>query len=212
MALFITFEGGEGCGKSTQTRLLYKRMLKLGLSVLLTMEPGGTSLGNKARRWLKQPRPPGETEFSPLAELFLFAASRAQLVSKVIDPGLKSYKTVICDRYTDSTLAYQGYGRGLDLSSIQIVNNIATQGLIPDLIILLDIPVDIGLARKGILKHDRFEREENTFHHRVRQGYLEISKADPQRWLVVDAMLSKKEIERIIWGRVEKLLQINEAR
>ena len=203
MALFITFEGGEGCGKSTQSRALYKRVLKLGIPAVLTQEPGGTSLGKEARRWLKQT---GETEISPLAELFLFAASRAQLVTKIIQPSLKSGTMVICDRYTESTMAYQGYGRELDLHSIQAVNTLATQGVLPDLVILLDIPVEIGLARKGLARQDRFEREETTFHHRVREGYLKMSASDPQRWLVIDATLPKKEVERLIWERVEGML------
>ena len=203
MALFVTFEGGEGCGKSTQARALHKRVSESGIPVLLSHEPGGTSLGKEARRYLKQT---GKSEISPLAELFLFAASRAQLVAEVIRPSLARGVMVICDRYADSTVAYQGYGRGLDLDVIQAVNTTATQGLLPDLVILLDLPVEMGLARKRSARQDRFEREEAAFHHRVREGYLKMAAADPQRWLVVDATLPKKKVEQIIWERVKGLL------
>jgi len=204
LTLFVTFEGGEGCGKSTQAKSLYRRMSRLGIPVVLSHEPGGTPLGKQIRHCLKQTR---ETEISPLAELFLFTASRAQLVVKVIRPNLEKGIIVICDRYFDSTVAYQGYGRGLDLNFIQVINASATQGLLPELVILLDIPVEIGLARKRSVRQDRFEREEIAFHQWVREGYLKMAKAEPERWLVVDATLPKKEVEQIIWERVKKLLQ-----
>jgi dTMP kinase len=203
LALFVTFEGGEGCGKSTQARALHKRLSESGIPVILSHEPGGTPLGKEARRYLKQTI---KAEISPLAELFLFAASRAQLVADVIRPSLARGVMVICDRYADSTVAYQGYGRGLDLDVIQAVNTTATQGFLPDLVILLDLPVEIGLARKRSAREDRFEREEMAFHHRVREGYLKMASADPQRWLVVDATLPKKRVEQIIWERVKGLL------
>jgi len=203
LALFVTFEGGEGCGKSTQARALHRRVSESGIPVVLSHEPGGTSLGKKARHYLKQTK---DSKISPLAELFLFAASRAQLVAEVIRPSLGRDTMVICDRYADSTVAYQGYGRGLDLDVIQTVNTMATQGLRPDLVILLDLPVEIGLARKRSARKDRFEREELAFHHRVREGYLKMAAADPQRWLVVDATLPKKKVAQIIWKRVKGLL------
>ena len=199
MSLFITFEGGEGCGKSTQAGALYRRLLSLGIPAILTHEPGGTPLGNDLRRWLK-----GEGEIDPLTELLLFNASRAHLVSQVIRPALDGGSIVICDRFFHSTIAYQGYGRGLDLGLIETVNNIATQGLRPDLIVLLDIAAEQGLKRKNL--RDRFEREEIAFHQRVRQGYLEMAKKDPQRWLVIDGSLPRKEVERLIWERVGQLL------
>lgn len=198
MSLFITFEGGEGSGKSTQVRVLHRRLLRMGIPAVLTHEPGGTPLGNRLRRWLK-----GE-ELDPHTELLLFNASRAHLVSQVIRPALKSGTVVICDRFAESTIAYQGYGRGLALNLIEAANSIATQGLKPDLTILLDIPVEQGLARKRL--SDRFEKEDLAFHQRVRRGYLEMAKKDPQRWLVIDASLPKKEIERLIWERVQQLL------
>ena len=204
MALFIVFEGGEGCGKSTQTRALLRRLSKDGFRAVLTREPGGTRLGERVRRYLKQT---GETRISPLAELFLIATARAQLVSEIIRPELEKGKTVICDRFTPSTLAYQGYGRGLNTDSLREVNDIATDGMSPDLIVLLDIPIEDGLGRKKSKERDRFESESLAFHARVRRGYLDMAKADPERWLVVDGRLPKKEIEKMIWGKVSILLK-----
>jgi dTMP kinase len=136
----------------------------------------------------------------------LFNASRAQLVAELIQPSLKAGKVVICDRFADSTTAYQGYGRGLDLATVKAVNNIATQGISPHLTILLDIPVEAGLARKGAKRQDRFEQEDIAFHRRVREGYLKLAADEPQRWLVVDATQSKTKIAGIIWKQVEQLL------
>ena len=204
MALFIVFEGGEGCGKSTQTRALCRRLSKDGFRAVLTREPGGTRLGERVRRHLKRT---GETRISPLAELFLIATARAQLVSEIIRPELEKGKTVICDRFTPSTLAYQGYGRGLNTDALREVNDIATDGMSPDLIVLLDIPIEDGLGRKKSKERDRFESESLAFHARVRRGYLDMAKADPERWLVVDGRLPKKEIEEMIWGKVSILLK-----
>jgi len=203
MAIFITFEGGEGCGKSVQSRALYRRLSRLAIPVILTHEPGGTPFGNRIGRWLKWAQ---NVDMSPLTELLLFNASRAQLVGEVIHPNLKRGKIVISDRYADSTTAYQSYGRGLDLQMVKAVNNAATQGLKPDLIILLDIPAEQGLARKRARKQDRFEQEELAFHRRVRGGYLKLAADDPQRWLVVDASQPKRKVEQIIWERVSQLL------
>lgn len=203
MSLFITFEGGEGCGKSYQARALYRKLVKLALPVMLTHEPGGTPLGRKLRRVLKRDGEPG---ISPLAELLLFNASRAQLVADVIQPALAEGKIVICDRYTDSTTAYQSYGRGLDLDMVLTINNTATRGLKPDLVVLLDIAPELGLARKkGSLK-DRFEREEVAFHQRVREGYLKLAAAELERWLVLDGRQGREEIAHLVWQRVRKLL------
>jgi len=201
--LFITFEGGEGSGKSVQARALYRKLSRLAMPAILTHEPGVTPLGRKVARWLKWG---DDMAISPLAELMLFNVSRAQLVSEVIMPGLKSGRVVICDRYADSTTAYQSYGRGLDLSAVRAVNEAAIQGLHPDLTVLLDIPVEVGLGRKKGEKRDRFEQEALAFHRRVRQGYLALARAEPDRWLVVAAEKSKEEIADIIWNRVKKLL------
>lgn len=203
MALFITFEGGEGSGKSYQARVLYRKLVKLALPVLLTHEPGGTPLGKKLRRVLKRD---GGPKISPLAELLLFNASRAQLVADVLKPALAEGKIVICDRYTDSTTVYQSYGRGLDLTMVMAVNDAATGGLKPDLVVLLDIAPEAGLTRKEVATNDRFERETLVFHRRVREGYLKLAEEEPERWLVIDASKRKEEIAEKIWQRVSNLL------
>jgi len=203
MALFITFEGGEGSGKSIQARALYRRLSRLAIPVVLTHEPGGTPLGRKLGRWLKWT---DDKAITPLTELLLFNAARAQSVTEIIKPNLESGRIVISDRYTDSTTAYQGYGRGLDLEMAKAVNNAATQGIKPDLIALLDISAEAGLARKKVKRQDRFEQEEIAFHNRVREGYLKLAKEEPQRWLVIDATLSKEKVAETIWQRVSQLL------
>ncbi len=203
MALFITFEGGEGCGKSVQAKALYRRLSELAIPAVLTHEPGVTSLGKKLGRWLKWAE---GTDISPLTELLLFNASRAELVTKLIKPNLENGKVVICDRYADSTTAYQGYGRGLDLEVVKAINSAATQELKPELTVLLDMSVEEGLARKGTERLDRFESEDITFHQKIREGYLKLAGDEPERWLVVDATQSKKIIEEIIWQRVSQLL------
>lgn len=203
MSLFITFEGGEGCGKSVQTKTLYDRLCQSNIPAVLTYEPGGTPLGDEISRWLKWHE---ESGITPLTELFLFNASRSQLVDNIIIPSLEKGKVVICDRFADSTTVYQGYGRGLDIAMTRSVNCTATHGLIPNLTILLDLPPDEGFTRKKSDKYDRFEREEMTFHQKIRQGYLELASAEPQRWFVVDAAQDKAKIADIIWQRVSKLL------
>ena len=205
MALFITFEGGEGSGKTVQARALYKRLSQLAIPALLTHEPGGTPLGQKISRWLKWAQ---STDISPLSELLLFNASRAQLIDDVIQPNLASGKVIICDRYVDSTTAYQSYGRGLDLEIVKTVSSVAARGLKPDLILLLDIPVEAGFARKRAKGRDRFEQEDITFHQRVREGYLKLAADEPERWLVIDASQSKARIRQIIWQRVSQLLSV----
>ncbi len=203
MALFVTFEGGEGSGKSTQARGLWKKFHRRNIAAILTHEPGGTSLGNDVGRLLKREK---KNSISAQAEALLFAACRAQLGAEVILPALEEGNVVICDRFSHSTCAYQGYGRGLDLDLIETINNWATQNVKPDLIILLDSPPEEGLARKRRLR-DRFELEGLAFHRRVRQGYLEMAAAEPDRWLVIDAMLPKGKVSRIIWEEVSSLLQ-----
>jgi dTMP kinase len=202
LGLFITFEGGEGCGKSTHSRLLLKKLEQQNVPAILTHEPGGTALGNELRKALKRKR---GSPISARAELFLVAASRAQLVAEVIRPALEAGKVVICDRFTHSTMVYQGYGRGLDFTAIKMVNNMATMHLNPDLIVLLDIQPEQGLARKRSLK-DRFELEDLSFHRRVREGYVKMAAAEPDRWLMIDASLPKAKVAEIIWDRVSRLL------
>ena len=203
MALFITFEGGEGSGKTVQARALHRKLTRLNIPVVLIHEPGGTPLGRRIARWLKWVH---GVEMSPLSELLLFNASRVQLVAEVIRPSLANGKVVICDRYTDSTIAYQGYGRGLDIELVRTTNGAATSGLIPDLTVLLDVPVDEGFTRKGVRMRDRFEQEDITFHQRVREGYLKLAQTEPERWLVIDGCQSRAGIAQIIWGRVSQLL------
>lgn len=203
MALFITFEGCEGCGKSAQSRALHKRLTETNIAAVLTQEPGGTPLGESIARWLKWD---GDPDISPLAELLLFNASRTELVSKVLRPALDDGKVAISDRYTDSTIAYQGYGRGLDLATVAAINDTATGGLKPDLTILLDVPPEEGLRRKEGTPRDRFEQEDIDFHRRVRDGYLELASKEPSRWLVVDSTRSKAKVARLIWQKVKQLM------
>jgi dTMP kinase len=203
MSLFITFEGGEGCGKSTQTRILYRRLRKLAVPVLLTHEPGITVLGKKITRLLKWSK---SVAISPISELLLFNVSRAQLVTEVLKPELAKGTVVICDRYTDSTIAYQSYGRGLDLELVKSVNRISTQGVGPDLTVLLDVPPEKGFERKKDDTPDRFEKLDIKFHRRVREGYLALAKAEPERWLVINGLQNKEAVAGIIWRAVSKRL------
>jgi dTMP kinase len=204
MSLFITFEGGEGCGKSTQARALKRRLDQLAIPVILIREPGGTPLGEKVRSILKHAT---ETHISALSELILFNASRSQLVSDIIKPALAEGKIVLCDRFTDSTIAYQSYGRGLDISLITEINTIAAQGLKPDLTFLLDVPPESGLARKKNGANDRFEKEDLEFHNRVREGFLKLAHTG-RRWSVIDATQSKSHITRLIWDVIRRTLSI----
>lgn len=203
MSLFIVFEGVEGCGKSYQSGVLHKRLIKESLPVILTYEPGGTRLGDRIRSILKNRH---ETGMTPLTELFLISAARAQHVNDVIIPALQSNKIVICDRFTGSTVAYQGYGRGLDLKTVQDINQVSATGTEPDLNILLDLPVEKGLSRKHSNGNDRFEAEDIAFHERVRKGYREIAEQN-SKWLVIDARLTREEISGIIWERVGNLVE-----
>jgi dTMP kinase len=194
--LFITFEGGEGSGKSTQADLLAQRLEAAGQRVPRLREPGGTPLGEELRQLLLH----RQTAMSPTAELLLFLAARAELVRSVLQPALAEEAIVICDRFSDSTFAYQGYGRGLDLAELRRLNAFATDGLVPDLTVLLDLPVAAGRARKQ-RDEDAFQREDDAFHERVRQGYLELARQDPDRWLVLDATLPVEELARAIAKR-----------
>lgn len=210
--LFIAFEGGEGAGKTTQAQLLQERLQGLGREVLLTREPGGTALGEHLREIILRPsnehrdaKP--EPHLTAAAELFLFLAARAQLVAEVIGPALADGKIVVCDRFDDSTIAYQGYGRGLDLEAVRRACDLATGGLRPDLSVLLELPVEAGLARKADGDEwDAIGQESREFHERVRRGFRELVAAEPQRWLIVDAALPIDDVARMIWERVRGLL------
>ena len=201
MAIFIVFEGGDGSGKSTQARNLSQRLRRRSIPVLLTREPGGTPSGESIRRLLK-----GQRSFRPMSELLLFEAARAQLVESVIRPELDGGTTVICDRYTASTLAYQGHGRGLDLALIQQLNEMATGGLVPDLTVLLDLSPLVGLSRRGAAGNDSFESAPQAFQSKVREGYLAQAAEAPEIWLVLDASRPQSELSREIWIKVQPLL------
>lgn len=190
--VFITFEGGEGCGKSTQIGLLEATLTGVGFSVVTLREPGGTDLGEEVRAILLDH---SHNSMSASAELLLYEASRAQLVAERIRPALAIGQIVICDRFIDSTLAYQGYGRGLLLEEIEQVNRIATRGLTPDLTVVLDIAPEIGLARATRGGTDRLESEDVAFHERVRHGFLELAKANPARYVVIDASDTVEEVQ-----------------
>lgn len=198
--LFITLEGGEGAGKSVQLEALAIELSGQGPNVVSTREPGGTPLGERLREVLLDVG----SGFDPLAEAMLFAAARAELVATVIKPALDRGEFVICDRYSDSTVVYQGYASEVDLMSIGQLNQIATGGLLPDLTILLDLPVEHGLQRSG--GDDRFESEDLAFHERVRKGYLALAEHDTERWLVVDATQERVAITSQIVERIETLL------
>jgi dTMP kinase len=202
MGLFIVFEGVEGSGKSIQSKALKRRLDEAGYPARLIREPGGTPTGESVRQWLMT----GE-DITPLAELFLFSAARTSLVESVILPALENSEVVVCDRYFYSTVAYQGYGRSLDMPVIRQVNEIATRGLLPHLVVLLDIPPEKGLERKGKGRLDRFEQEEYEFHRRVREGYLEQAMQDPDRWLVLDSTQPRNTIAEAVWQRLPKMLE-----
>jgi dTMP kinase len=200
LAVFIVFEGGDGAGKSTQCRALLGRLRRRGIPARLTREPGGTPLGESLRRALKS-----QPDLSAAAELFLFCAARAQLVQQVIRPALRDGVTVICDRFTASTVAYQGYGRGLDLDLVHQLNQVATGNLSPDLTILLDLPAEAALARRT-RPGDGFEAAPLEFHRRVRRGYLDQAAGSPRQWLVLDAALPQQVLARQVWAKVQPLL------
>ena len=197
--MFISFEGIEGSGKSTAQRLLAEHLQGLGYDPLLTREPGGCALGRSLRPILLDARTRG---LSSRAELYLFLADRAQHVAEVIRPALEAGQTVLCDRYADSTLAYQGYGRGLDPEHLRRINDMATGGLMPDLTLLLDLPVHCGLERAGlrnreegtVLSEGRFDAESLEFHERVRQGYRSRAAEEPERFAIIDAAQPPEDV------------------
>ena len=195
MSLFVTFEGPEGGGKTTQMRRLAACLRQQGYDVLTTREPGGTPIGDRVRAVLLDPL---HTEMQPQAEFLLFSAARAQHVAQVIRPHLLRGGVVLCDRYADASLAYQGYGYQLDLDLLRVVTRFATGGLVPDVTFCLDIPVDVGLRRKTKGAGDawnRMEQKEVEYHERVRAGYLTMAALEPARWVVIDATRTADEIQ-----------------
>jgi dTMP kinase len=209
MGCFITFEGPDGSGKSTQIQSLYEDLRSEGYPVLLAREPGGTDIGDQVRAVLHDPENVG---MLPNAELLLYSASRAQLVGQVIRPALQAGRVVLCDRYAESTLAYQGYGRGLDMEALEAITHFATGGLRPDLIIYLDIEAEAGLHRRqsgrlaGTAEWNRMDQQELEFYRRVRAGYLQMAEAETGRWFVVDATRQVADIRASIGERVRHFL------
>ena len=226
MALFISFEGGEGSGKSTQVDRLTDSLAEANVPTLKLHEPGSTNLGLHIRGLLKGRPWRGET-ISPEAELFLFAASRAQLVTKLLQKEMETKRLVIiADRYADSTTAYQGYGRRLSIELVNATNKLATNGLMPHKTFLLDITPDEGLRRAGSDKREfseldqdarldeegsrRFEEEPRAFHERVRKGYLTLAREEPDRWVIVDASQDEDSVFEAIWGHLQGLDEFQE--
>jgi dTMP kinase len=201
LSLFITFEGIEGCGKTTQIGLLTSFLERLHRPFLLTREPGGTGVGEQIRQILLSSENVG---IEPMAELYLYAAARVQHIRQVISPALREGKLVICDRFADATLAYQGYGRGMDLAWIEEIHARTMENVKPDLTFLLDLPVEEGLRRalkrmeKHSVKEDRFEKEALDFHRRVREGYLILARNQPRRIVALDGMKEEKTLHREI--------------
>jgi len=213
MKRFITFDGIEGCGKTTQIRLAEVWLREHGVPVLATAEPGGTPLGRKIREILLNR---GSWAIGAEAELLLFAAARAQHVREAILPALEKGEWVLCDRFADATLAYQGFGRGLDAGFIRILNAFSGQGLEPERTLLFDLPVEVGLARakkraSGLMPEvaeDRFEQEERAFHGRIREGYLTFAAAEPERFRIIDGAGSVETVQREVCRCLEVLPQI----
>lgn len=224
MVRFITFEGGDGSGKSSQVKLIENYLASRGRACRTTREPGGTTLGRMLRKVLLEV---GKNEISSPTELFLYLADRAQHIEEVIAPALQSGALVLCDRFSDSTLAYQGYGRGIDLPLLRCLNQLASRGIAPDLTFLLDCPVEVGLSRiREQLKastrpgrwakaspdferrtdRDRFERKEADFHERVRRGFLELARLEPGRFYVLDASRSIEQVHGEIKAIVDEKL------
>lgn len=199
--LFITFEGIDGCGKSTQLNLLADYLKEKGIDVLITREPGAKGLGEKLREILLN----YDGEVSSNSEAFLFLADRAQHIDTIVKPAIESGKIVLCDRHTDSTLAYQGYGRGVDLNQLKMLNNLATSGFKPNLTFVFDIDIETSLTRVGKTK-DRMESAGVDFFEKVRQGYLSIAKEEPDRIKVINA---KDSIENI-FEQVKEIVAKNE--
>jgi dTMP kinase len=208
MGVFITFEGPDGCGKTTQIGLLADHLRAAGHAALTIREPGGTSIGDQIRAVLHDV---GNTEMEAQAEILLYSASRAQLVGQIIRPALAQGTVVLSDRFADSTIAYQGYGRGLNLVALEQITEFATGGLEPDLTIFLDVEVEEGLNRKrrALASHagewNRLDQEPVEFHRRVRQGYLELAAAEPDRWLILDGSRSIEEIQKEIKEAVQRI-------
>ena len=213
MGNFITFEGIEGSGKSTQIRMLFEYLKGRGVDVKITREPGGTVVGERVRSILLDPSTKG---LIPRAELFLYAAARLQHIDEVIQPALDEGKVVLCDRFTDATVAYQGHARGIPLNEVKVVNSLVTVDLKPELTILLDLPVEVGLRRAcernqadAASATSRFEEEDLAFHQRVREGYLEIAAAERARVKIIPADLPVDKVAKQVQKVVARGLKLD---
>jgi len=211
LSLFITFEGVEGSGKTTQIKRLKRYLTQKGVPCKVTREPGGCSIGEKVRKILLNP---DHLEMIPLSELLLYEAARSQHVKEVIEPLLKKGEVVLCDRFNDATIAYQGYGRNLDLEWIEKLNRLSSHGIKPDVTFLLDCPSRMGLKRAlkrnrtlKKEKEERFEREKVQFHNRVRRGYLSIAKKEPHRVKMIDTRQGEEKVFEKIRRVVDELLK-----
>jgi dTMP kinase len=211
LSFFITFEGGEGSGKTTQIRRLKRYLAQKGILCKVTREPGGCPIGEKVRKILLNP---DHHHMAPMSELLLYEAARAQHVKEVVKPLLEKGVVVLCDRFSDATLAYQGYGRGIELQWIGNLNRLSSQDIKPDVTFLLDCPSDVGLKRavrrNQVLqkeKEGRFEREKVRFHHRVRRGYLSIAKKEPDRIKVIDTLQGEDKVFERIRKIVDNLIK-----
>jgi dTMP kinase len=191
--MFVTFEGPEGSGKTTLIQALADRLRIAGKTVLVTREPGAGEFGTQVRRLLLE-----SGDITTLAELFLFLADRAEHIEKVVKPALKRGEIVLCDRHADSTVVYQGYARGGDIEQLRMLNSVATQNLKPDLTFLLDVSVEVGLARQT--HADRIGAEATAFHEKVRQGYLSEAKLEPERFLVINAGMPAQDVLEQAWN------------
>lgn len=203
--MFIVFEGGEGAGKSVQAKLLSEKLLAEKIPVIATREPGGTQIGEQIRNITHDPK---NTLLDPVAEAYLMAASRAQHVRELIEPSLEKGISVICDRFVDSSIAYQGFGRGLGEQVIAQLNELAVDGATPDIIFILNVPTDVGMMRRGKSDKtkDRLDLQQKEFYDRVQEGYLTLAKKFPNRYVVIDASASIEEVALVIWQTVQKKL------
>lgn len=201
--MFITFEGIEGCGKTTQAKLLYQWLIDRGKETILTREPGGTPSAEELREFILRER---EEDFPPFSELCLYIAARGFHVENLIRPALKEGSFVICDRFSDSTLAYQGFGRGIDVDLIEKMNEEATGGLKPNLTFLIDLPVEVAFERLKGKKKDRLEMESLEFHRKVREGFLKIAEKEKDRVVVIDGRKSVDEIFNEVVKEVQRRL------
>jgi dTMP kinase len=205
--MFITLEGPEGSGKTSQLPALAQYLRDAGYEVVVTREPGGTAVGDQIREVLMNLK---NVAIVPRTEILLFLAARAQHVEEIIRPALKAGKIVLCDRFGESTLAYQGYGHRTDLETLRALLDFSTGGLKPDLVLLLDIPVKAGLERKReISEWNRLDAYEQAFHERVRKGYIDLAKAEPERWWIIDATETKEKVQQRMRQAIMKRLALD---